>query len=283
MAKFPYLTSRRGTKNFYYKRLVPLELRCEGRPEQIWRSLRTSDWKEAERTYADQHAKIELLFDQWRRKDSATFNRFTNNSGWETKAAVTPLTPGLLRRLSDVHYVSVYDADFQWRGDLWQKVREDEDAFWRGDIIKLPEDDWHEFRGKPHSYFAYLMEEPFLEDVFLYSIFRARKVKLQGLQRRYQLGDSRNHGPIADSLLRSKEISLSDADRSRFMRKLVEVEIKALEDLTAGNEASFDGIVERQATAESPIQSVPAAKPGALMSQLIEKYLDDTGRPATIE
>ena len=155
-----------------------------------------------------------------------------------------PLTPALLRRLADAHYLNVYEDDFQWRGDLWKKVHEDEDAFWRGEIIKLPEDDWVEFRGKPYSYFALLMEEPVLEDVFLYSIFRARKAKLQRLQRQYQLGDSRDHGPIADGLLRSKGISLADADRSRLMRKLMDVEIKALEDLTAGDEASFDGIVE---------------------------------------
>ena len=116
-----------------------------------------------------------------------------------------PLTPALLRRLADAHYLNVYEDDFQWRGDLWKKVHEDEDAFWRGEIIKLPEDDWHERGGNQYSYFALLMEEPVLEDVFLYSIFRARKAKLQRLQRQYQLGDSRDHGPIADSLLRSKE------------------------------------------------------------------------------
>ena len=93
------------------------------------------------------------------------------------------------------------------------------------------------------------MEEPVLEDVFLYSIFRARKAKLQRLQRQYQLGDSRDRGPIADSLLRSKDTSLADADRSRLMRKFMDVEIKALEDLTAGDEAAFDGIVSREAAA----------------------------------
>ena len=172
------------------------------------------------------------------------------------------MTPALLRRLADAHYLNVYEDDFQWRGDLWKKVHEDEDAFWRGEIIKLPEDDWHERGGNQYSYFALLMEEPVLEDVFLYSIFRARKTKLQRLQRQYQLGDSRDHGPIADSLLRSKDISLADADRSRLMRKLMDVEIKALEDLTAGDEATFDGIVSREAAAESPIQSVPAGKAG---------------------
>ena len=97
----------------------------------------------------------------------------------------------------------------------------------------------------------YLMEEPQLETVFHYSVFRARKARVQRLHRRYQLGDSGDHGPIADDLLRWKEICLSDADRRRLVRKLMEVEIKALEDLTAGNEASFDGIVERQATVKT--------------------------------
>ena len=54
-------------------------------------------------------------------------------------------------------------------------------------------------------------------------------------------------------------ISLADADRSRLMRKLMDAEIKALEDLTAGDEATFDGIVNREAAAKSSIQPAPAA------------------------
>ncbi len=278
MAKFPYLTGRRGTSNLYYKRLVPLELRAVGRPGQIWRSLKTSDRKKAEAAYGAKHAEVEALFAQWRRDDSQPIGSGQVPSPAKAVPNHAPLTPALLRRLGDAHYLNVYEDDFQWRGDLWKKVHEDEDAFWRGEVVKLPADDWVEFRGKPYSYFAYLMEEPELEQVFLYSVFRARKCRLQRLQRRYQLGDSDDHKPIADDLLRSKEICLSDADRRRFMRKLMEVEIKALEDLTAGNEASFDGIVERQLAVETPLQSVPTTMPGELMSHLVEKYLDDTSR-----
>ena len=72
--------------------------------------------------------------------------------------------------------------------------------------------------------------------------------------------------------------ALSDADRSRLMRKLMEVEIKALEDLTAGSEASFDGIVERQSAVEDPPMLHGTQQPGELMSQLVDKYLDDTAR-----
>lgn len=279
VAKFPYLTSRKGSSNLYYKREVPPELRADGRPSQIWRSLRTGDQKKAQATYSAQHAEVEALFAQWRKEEcQPVAGRASTKAASDAAPTTFPLTPALLRRLADAHYLNVYEEDFQWRGDLWKKVHEDEEAFWRGEIVKLPEDDWVEFRGKQYSYFVHLMEEPVLEDVFLYAIFRARKAKLQQLQRRYQLGDSGDQGPIADGLLRSKDMSLSVADRSRLMRKLMEVEIKALEDLTAGNEASFDGIVERQLAVENPLQSVPAAKPGELMSHLVEKYLDDTGR-----
>ncbi len=264
MAKFPYLTGRQGTSNLYYKRLVPLELRAAGRPGQVWRSLGTSDRKKAECAYGAKHAEVEALFAQWRQDDAQPGGPIQPQSPSHAPNFV-PLTPALLRRIADAHYLNVYENDFQWRGDLWKKVHEDEGAFWHGEIVKLPEDDWVEFRGKPYSYFTHLMEEPVLEDVFLYSIFRARKAKLQQLQKRYQLGDSSELAPVADALLCSKEIALSDADRSRLMRKLMEGEIKALEDLTAAR-AYFP----IEATAREPInrpdtyQRLPKPAPNSL-------------------
>ena len=277
MAKFPYLTSRKGSSNLYYKREVPPELRADGRPSQIWRSLRTRDPKQAQAAYGAQHADVEALFARWRQDDVEPI--CPSHPHTQTKAAAdgarasVPLTPALLRRLADAHYLSVYEHDFDWRGRLWGQVHADEDAFWRGEVIEFPRAEWNE-----HSYFDHLMQEPVLEVVFLYAVYCVRKAKLQSLKTRYQLGDSRDHEPVADSLLRSKEISLSPSDRSRLMRKLMDAETRALEDLTAGNEASFDGIFEQQATVELSVQSTPAAKPGEQMSQLVDKYLDITAR-----
>ena len=261
MAKFPYLTARKGSCNLYYKREVPPELRAKGRPSQVWRSLGTSDRKKAEGAYGAKHAEVEALFAQWQQDDALPVGPVPSQFPVNGAPNFVPLTPALLRRLADAYYLKVYEDDFQWRGDLWKKVHEDEDAFWRGEIIKLPEDDWHERADNQYSYFAHLMEEPVLEDVFLYAIFRARKTKLQRFLRQYQLGDSRDHEPIADSLLHSKGISLADADRSRLMRKLMDVEIKPLEDLTAGDEATFDGIVSREAAAQKDGRAnVPARR-----------------------
>ena len=48
------------------------------------------------------------------------------------------------------------------------------------------------------------------------------------------------------------------------MRKLMDVETKALEDLTSGEEATFDGIMSREAAAESPIQPANESNPKPL-------------------
>jgi hypothetical protein len=253
-------------------------LQAEGRPKQIWRSLDTDNEAASKVAYRTVDAETDALLAEWRQDDSQPVGAGLPQSPVKSVPNYAPLTPALLRRLADAHYLHVYENDFQWRGELWKKVHEDEDAFWRGEVIKLPEDDWHDFRGEQRSYFAHLMEEPVLEDVFLYSVFHARKAKLQCLKRLYELGDSREYGSVANALLLSKAISLSDADRQRLMRKVMEVEIKALEDLSAGNEATFDRIVERQTTAKTSSGSASATKPGELMSRLVEKYLEDASR-----
>ena len=228
----------------------------------------------AERAYAATHAEIELLFAQWRKEEKAP--TATSSPSAEAAACTsTPLTPGLLRRLADAHYLDVYENDFRWRGDLWKQVHEAEEAFWRGDIVALPSDDWVEFKGKQHSYFARLMEEPVLEEVFLYAVFRDRS-ELQALRKPTSLATAATTLTERMGCCAQKQMSLSDADRLRLIRKLMEVEIKVLEDLSAGNEASFDRIVERRAV--DPHIRDDQAKPGELISKLIEKYLEDTSR-----
>ena len=69
-----------------------------------------------------------------------------------------------------------------------------------------------------------------LEDVFLYAVFRERQRRLLALRKSYKLGDSSEQNAAAHALLIAKGISLSDADRLRLARKLMETQIKALED-----------------------------------------------------
>ncbi len=80
-----------------------------------------------------------LLFAQWRQDDARPVDQLMPRLPAKAVARTSaPLTPGLLRRLADTHYLDVYEDDFQWRGDLWKQVHDDEDAFWHGEIIKLP-------------------------------------------------------------------------------------------------------------------------------------------------
>ncbi|MGE5267152.1 MAG: DUF6538 domain-containing protein, partial [Deltaproteobacteria bacterium] len=172
MAKFPYLARRSGSRNLYYKRPVPKHLQTPGRPKQIWQSLRSPDPNDAKAAYRSVDAETELRFQAWEAEDghgqAATPTRGPTDKISRTE---TNLTPAVLRRLADDHYLKVYQADFNWRGDLWQRVEVDEAAFWEGAIIEHPQNDWVDVRGRKRSYYAYLMEEPDLQTVFLYSIF----------------------------------------------------------------------------------------------------------------
>lgn len=280
MAKYPFLTQRSGSQNWYYKRDVPPELRAPGRSKQIWKSLKTPDRNKAQRAYAAQHAEVELLFAEWRSADNRPVAKVDIDKVAPSASDLpyTPLTPALLRKLADDHYLDIYDNDFAWRGSLWLKASTEEEAFWHGDIIKHPANDWQKHKGQSYSYYALLMEEPDLEEVFLYSVYTARKENVRALTRLYQLGDTRNLEPSADDLLKLHQISLCDSDRNRLLRKLMQTEIKALEDLTAGDEATFDSIIASQRSAAQPSERKPPAQPAELASELVEKYIEITSR-----
>jgi len=280
VAKYPFLTHRSGSDNLYYKRSVPTELRAPGRPKQVWKSLGTPDRAKAQRVYGAQHAEIELLFDQWRREDNQPIARADTESAEPSASnpAVAPLTPALLRKIADSHYLAIYQNDFDWRSDLWRRARDNEEAFWAGDVIRHPANDWQQRNGQSYSYYALLMEEPVLDEVFLYCVYFSRKERLRELRRYYDLGDTSSVEKSADDFLSSQNLGICDADRNRLLRKLLQSEIKALEDITAGNEATFDGMVSSQDVAVDMKEPKPKTSPGEIASVLVDKYIETTAR-----
>ncbi len=195
-----------------------------------------------------------------------------------TELPVPPLTPALLRRLTDSHYQNVFEADFKERGELWEAVEKDEEAFWRGDIVAHPSNDWQRLRGQEFSYYAHLMEDPDLETVFLYCVFAKGQNRLVELKRRYDLGATGEHMAVAQTLLHSHGIKLSDGDARKLVRSLMQTELAALEDITARDQTKFDDIVAHEVNEAVPAQSPPLATTSASMSALVEKYTFDAAR-----
>jgi len=65
--KFPYLTTRKGSRRWYFKRDIPAALQdaFKGK-KQIWISLRTPDKQEAMQTYHKIADEVESQFEQAR-------------------------------------------------------------------------------------------------------------------------------------------------------------------------------------------------------------------------
>lgn len=76
--------------------------------------------KRAEGVYGAKHAEVEAMFARWRQDDAEPIG--SSQSHPPLNPNVVSLTPALLRRLADAHYLNVYEDDFLWRGDLWEKV-----------------------------------------------------------------------------------------------------------------------------------------------------------------
>ena len=280
MAKFPYLTQRKGSRNLYYKRDVEPALWAEGRPQQIWRSLKTSDRKRAKKAYAALHAEIESLLDGWRIEDRRPTMRPSSTIPQAPPAElpIVPLTASLLKRLSDTYYQETFEADFKLRGELWGAVEKDQEAFWRGEIIEHPKDYVQVLRGQEFNYYDYLIAEPELEPIFLYCLHVRRKRRVEGLQRQYALGIITDQEASSQSLLQAQGLRLTQDDIIKLGRQLLRTETKAIEDIIARDDSAYDAIIAKLAVANEAIPSATAKSSGELMSALVEKYIADASR-----
>lgn len=282
MRAHPYMTRRKGSQNLYYKRPVPVDLQVEGRPKQIWKSLGDSDPKKVKVAYRTVDAETDALFEAWRKEAAESVAAEPTDdtsckmrSGYAQIHPATALTPALLRQLADAHYRNVYENDFALRSGLWAKAEKDQSAFWRGDVIKFPKSYLNGPSGLNRTYEKYLEERPTVEGVFLYAMFAHRNERINELNKDYRVGATQRHNATADALLKRFGLTASDGERVRLIRKLIEVEIKALNDLRLGDEASFDETLEREVEAKRVAAEPKPTKPGSRASDLVETYVDD--------
>lgn len=251
MVRHSYLTRRNGV--FYYKRPVPKELQAPCRPKQIWKSLRTSDERRARIAYRAIDGETDALFEAWGKGGSAT----------STDPGLTRLSPALVGQLTDAHRLAVTEDDFRWRGSLWVRVQADPGAFRAGNIVPLPTSD------AEYSFYDHLdAAGASLEELFLCCVAIQRREKLHRLRLQHRLGDFSGLVDTTAAMLKSRDLNLSDDDRARLARRLLEAEISALEALVAD-----DGL-------RTPEQPIPEALPnsGDAMSSVLDKYIEVAGR-----
>lgn len=71
-------------------------------------------------------------------------------------------------------------------------------------------------------------------------MFAHRNERLNELQRDYRVAATHRHNETADALLTRFGLAATEGGRVRLIRKLIEVEINALNDLRLGDEANFN-------------------------------------------
>jgi len=103
VSKYPCRARRKGPKSLYYKRPVPKALQAQGRPKQIWRSLNTDNDATAKVVYRTVDAETDALLAEWQQDDSQPVGAGQAQSPVKGVPNYAPLTPALLRRLSDAH------------------------------------------------------------------------------------------------------------------------------------------------------------------------------------
>lgn len=284
VAKFPYITTRNGSKNLYYKRPVAPEFReaarrhaealaeAAGRPlpkggtAQIWRSLGTPDRKQAELKYATVHMEVEDLFEDWRRE--------LQGLPVATPEIVEPdavaLTGPLTRRILDRWKADLFEADFRQRGELWAKANADHDAFWRGEVFELPRMD---------PYFAHLDEdgERPLHHSFLYVLNLRRKERLEEVRTLHKLGDCKGHRAALAGVLEKQGVKLSDTDMLTLSSRVMIAEIETLEKLVKSDAVDAPLVEEPPAPVPQAAAQVPQ-KPGMLMKDAIREYIREALR-----
>ena len=289
VAKFPYLTTRKGSRNLYYKRPVAPEFRdaarrhaealaaAEGKSlakaakgtTQIWRSLATSVLKQAELKYAAVPKDVEDLFEEWRRELQAPSAPVALTGSTVDRLPDT-LTGPLTRRIIDRWKAYLIEADFRQRGKLWDKTRSDEDAFWKGDVLELPHTD---------PFFTVLSEdgERPLHQTFLYVLNFQRKRRLDEVRTLHKLGDCKAHRAALATAIERQDIRLSDTDMLTLSSRAMIAEIETLEKLIKSETIELPQVEETPAPASQTGTPAPA-KPGMVMKDAIREYIRESLR-----
>lgn len=188
---------RKGSSVWQHRVCAPKDLRSHygGKDTLPAKSLKTKDLAGANSLARARLAEYEREFKQ---------KRVALNGGppANKQALRRTLSPETIERLAAGYRAKLIDQDFAERVAAFDRAVADPEAFWCGKIIPKP-DDWQTFKGKPHSYWAYLCEDPetTLETGVAYALHARRKARLAKVKQALCLGKVDLLEPEADTLL----------------------------------------------------------------------------------
>lgn len=230
MGKHPWLWNRNGT--YWLRARVPADIAASFGKVHVTGSLRTRDPREAERLIHSAAKAVADQFEQHRRNRSAPVVSLAPPATLTAASGV--LSSDAMRQLCDAHYQSVVDLDFAERSRIHDRALADQDGFAAGKLIALPTD------------------ERFLAEVFndltteqqLACCFEERTERLlNAIDAALAAGNWRPYAANADAALKRHGSVVSDDDRLRLTRKLMEAEATARGDILKNDRRRYDEIV----------------------------------------
>jgi len=274
------MTARAGSKNLYFKRDYPKDVRLKPR-EQFWRSLKSMDPKEAAKQYLVVAGEFNRIIEE---RVSA------NKIGGATEAIISsnglgglsndltpvhqPLKPVQIARISDAHYQSFYDSEFIRRNTIFVQMDKNEEAFWGGAFIEHPYTEFYIYLTSADPW--NLSEPPGSErlcDIVLeYCFYYETEQRLKKTQQALLIGNWNDWEKVAHDVLKQYRLVVSDQDRLKLARRLGAAEIKALDDILTNDSRRFDAISDKIKQYDNAQPEIPTAG-GPLLSILLPDYL----------
>ncbi len=260
---------RRGSSLWQHRIFVAKDLRpLYGNKDVLpAKSLGTADLAEANRRARQRVAEFELEFAAQREKLKPTV---------EANGIPVVVTNEQIERWTAEHRDKVADADFEARVALHTNAQSDPHMFWSGKLMELPAAWGPDGRGTSYWEWLSANDEATLEQGVAFVLWAHRRERIRILREALQAGRTDLMASVADSCL-SKAPS-SPAQRLRLIRRLMQAEIAALEDLEADVAAAFPELSGAlNAPAKAGTENPPLS--AAVTSWLAEKAtLGLTGR-----
>lgn len=260
MGKHPWLWERNGT--FWLRAKVPADVADSYGKKIEAHTLGTRDRREADRLI---HAAAKALSDK--------FDLHRQQQAGVSAVSIA-LNNATIKRLYDEHYQNVVDQDFAERAQVRNRVRDDPEGFYKGKYIELPE----------NKQFLFEVFYDLTTDQQLACCFETRTEHLHSsLDDALAAGNWKPYEAATKAALKRHGLKVSDSDRLRLTRKLMEAEAAALKDILKNDRRRYDEIVATHGgsfVTGSAVQALhpTASDPGPMFEDVVADYLAEIDR-----